>query len=77
MPFTIIGNTETLALKATRDTRIQAVERALSFAALGMMVRITDERDRCHELADFHHFLKGGGLSPAALPEPIAGSGSV
>jgi hypothetical protein len=58
MPFTIIGNTGILALKATRDTRIQA--RALSFAALGIMVRITDERDRYHELADFPHFLKGG-----------------
>jgi hypothetical protein len=32
MPFTITGNNETLALKATRDTRIEAVERALSFA---------------------------------------------
>jgi hypothetical protein len=60
MPFTITGNTETLALRTTRDTRIGAVERALSFAALGMMVRITDERDRYHEIADFPHFLKAG-----------------
>jgi LPS O-antigen subunit length determinant protein (WzzB/FepE family) len=60
MPFTITGNNETLALKATRDTRIEAVERALSFAGLGMSVRITDPQGRHHDVAEFPNFLKGG-----------------
>jgi hypothetical protein len=53
MPFVITATNSSLASKTVRDTQVQALEMARSFAGRGMLVRVTDEQGRDYSIHDF------------------------